>query len=209
MKDTLIQQLIRDGDLVLYHDYRSGSFHDWSEQGNDAAVTSNVWYGGGGIQFADANGYIQVTDAAELQLTEGSMMVVGDFANLERPAAEQGRLVAKRDVGGTNYDWRIDDTPRFLLYDGAVSRILNADYRGSKSVGVDFDGGGIPNGYLNGVFAGAYTGAVTITADDAPVFIGNFYGVTRSALNPFWAVLIVNRILTATEWAQLHQELLK
>jgi hypothetical protein len=208
---SFLQQSIRDGSLVGWWDLRrwNQTFLDLSGQGNGASATSNIWWGGGGVQFADANGYIQVADAAELQGTTWTLVALGDWTRLESGGgAASGRLVSKRDAGGTQYEWYLDNTPQMRLSDGAVTRLLALDYRGKRLLATSFTSGATPVVYLDGLLEGSMNDTVTITANDAPLYIGNWYLATLATYNIIQSVLIFNDQLTATEHAQLFGELM-
>jgi hypothetical protein len=206
---SLIASLKREGALVLYHDYRKGkaTFADLSGNGNDG-TPSNVIGAGGGIKFNDSNGYIQVADSPELQGDAWTLVFVGSFDRLERPVATNSRILSKRDAGGAQYMWIMSDVPDLRIYDGSLTRTLVADYRGARSLGITLEDGETPAGYADGLFVGNYGGTVTVAADDAPLFVGNFHSATRSMLNPAHGALIFNRILTAKEMAAVHGELM-
>jgi hypothetical protein len=203
---SITQELIRSGELVLWHRYDRRTFLDQSDQGNDG-VPANAWYGNKGLQFGNATGVVVAADAAELQLTAGTLFVSGDFRVLER--ADESYLISKRDAGGTNYDWRLDNTPQMEFFDGANTRTLAHDYRGDRSLAVTFTNGAAPNGYADGALVGAFNDTVAITVDDADVSIGNDFNTNRSVLNPLWNVLIINVVMTAADILTLHQEMLR
>ena len=207
MSYSFLQQSIRDGSLVLWHRYDQGTLIDWSGQGN-GGTPADLWYDGGGLRFSDPDGVVTVPDASELQLTEGSIFILGDFMALERTPNESV-FVSKEDGGGINYEFDLDATPRFLFADGVATRVLNTDYRGSKSVAVTFEDGETPIGYVDGLSVGTFNGSVTITTDDADLKIGNRYPKTRSVYNPIWNVCIWNDILDGAEIAEAHGELVE
>jgi len=207
MSYSFIEQSKRDGSLVLFQLYLRGNqnFLDLSGQGNDAAAISNAWWGGGGVQFAPVNGYIQVADAAELQLTRGSFCVLGAWDRLEQTTT---RIFAKRDAGGTNYELQIDAVPSLRFFDGVNSRQIAVDYRGSRSIAGTFGDGLNWQLYLDGLSAGLSGNASAVSVDDADLYIGNNYLAASAVASPVWAVCLFNDILTATEMAVCHGELM-
>lgn len=209
MSYSFLEQSKRDGSLVLWHDYRrwNQTFLDLSGQGNDAAAMANLWWGGGGVQFNDSNGYIQVADAAELQFTLGTVVALGEFTRLEG-GGNDTRLLSKRDAGGTQFEFRLDNTPRLEIYDGTGIRSLNHDYRGNHYLAIDIEDGEISEGWADGLSIGNFNAACAYSVDDAPLYIGNYYLFNRSLNNPMWAALIFNDILTSTEHAELFGELM-
>jgi hypothetical protein len=201
-----IQDLIDEGVLVLYHDYRAGHMLDLSGNGNDG-VPTNVTWGGGGVQFVANTSVITVADSPELQSTTGTLVV------LTKPIPIQpsfGRMIAKEDAGGRMYDWFLSAVPYVGVQDTpANTRTTNIAVPGAKYIAMNYTTGAAPDGYVDGLFSGAYNLAVTITADNADIVIGNAYIPTASGRFPgvMLAAMIVNRPLTATEHAQLYAEL--
>jgi hypothetical protein len=192
MSFSLTQELIRGSRLVAWIRGDQLTVLDFSDQGNNGALT-NGWYGGKGIQLAPDNGVVTI--------------MTGDFRGLER--TNESHLISKRDAGGTNYDWRLDNTPQMEFFDGVNTRTLAHDYRGNKSLAVTFTNGAAPNGYADGALVGAFNDTVAITVDDAPLLIGNVFGLNRSMINPWWNALVVNDVMTAGEILTLHRELLR
>jgi len=201
---SLIQQLIRDSELVLYHDYRSRSFRDWSGNGNDGVPTSVDWTGRG-IQFPDGTSWIQVPDSLELRLTEGTLVALGDFDS--QTTAEQ--IVSKRDAGGTNYGMYI--AASFVrLYDGTNTREISESIIGKKYIALNMANGETGEYFADGISQGNLDDTSSISANDAPLYIGNYYNAVASNRNlhsTLWGILIINRKLTPAEHASLYDEL--
>ena len=200
---SLIQQLIRSEELVLWHRYDAGSFHDFSEQGNDGTPGGTIIHDGGGVSFPTSTANVGVADAAELQITEGTLIVLGNF----RSQVSTEELFIKRDAGGTNFDYYLA-AGVIALYDGSVSRTLTTSVLGKKCLAVNIDHGNIPQGYINGLFAGAYSGVLDVIADDAPIRIGSQFNNTVRCQSPLWQVLEINRQLTASEHSVIYGELM-
>jgi hypothetical protein len=209
---SLIQSLIQNDEMVLFRDYRSGTLRDWSGNGNHGTGSNmHLRRGLGGTQahFNDANGYEQVPDDPILRTLQGTLVAFGEFNKLERATGStSGRIISKRDGGGANYDWILTADPRMDLYCGVETRTLNVDYRGARSLAVDFSNGEKPKGWKDGLLLGEFSDVLTVTSDDAPVYFGNWYAATRSLLNPLTAALIINRRLSDDEHAQLVSEVI-
>ena len=209
---SFLQKSIEDGSLVLWHSYRSwnGTFDDLSGNGNDGTA-SNVEFRGGGVQVRDPDGYIVVADSDELQLTTGSFIILGFFPRVERANDDtSARLISKRDAGGTNWEIILDSTPDIGFYDGVNTRTLSVDYYNAKFIGVTIDTGpATAIGYLDGVNAGNFDDTSTLSIDDAPLYIGNWYNASRSTYNVIQSVLIFNKVLTETEISKLYGELMR
>ena len=202
-KAPLLKKLIDSGECVLYHDYRRGSFADLSQWSNDGTPTSTVWQGGG-VRCLDSSGVITVGDPDELDLTTGTFVFLGEFRNII--AAKW--LACKRKVGSINWDLYFADT-QIALRDDSTTRVLSVSYEGKKYCGVSWINGGTPEGYLDGVSAGSFSGVININTDDADYYIMNTH-VANVALEGMTvtAHLVINRSLSASEHAQLYSELL-
>ena len=204
MNTSLLQSLIRSGELVLYHDYRSGSFRDFSTQGNNGTPSAGVqWEGGKQIRFP-GNGVVAVADAAELQLTQGSIVVLGDFTK----QVASNNLVSKRDAGGTDYAFYVGAVAtNITFYDGVAERHIASSIVGSKCVACTFSSGSAAELFVDGLSRGLFVGVSTVTVNDAPLNIGNNWLLSNGISTPLSAVVIVNRVLTATEMSVLYGEL--
>ncbi len=205
MGDTL-SRLIAEGVVVLYHDYRSGSFHDFSGQGNDGTPT-DVGFQGGGLRLIDTDGEVLVADAPELQLTALTVVMFGDFSQHAR-LTSSSYIVSKRDAGGTNYAIKAKTGPDGMNYwDGAANKTLNCDLVTAKCAAVGVANGEAAEGFLNGLSVGAFSGVSAVAVNDAPLYIGNIYTGVYGFGGILDAVIICNRKLTAPEHAALYSEL--
>jgi hypothetical protein len=191
-----------EGVLKLYHDYRSGAVLDRSGNSNHATIIGPKWTNDG-LRYNLSTSYLAVSDSTELRLTEGTLIVFGDIRN-----GNGDRLIHKRDSGGTNYDFYMLSSDRLAFYDGSSEVTLTIDFEHVKYAAVNFKTGETPEGFVDGISAGNFSGSVTVTTDDADVRIGNYYssiyGLESSLLR---AALIVSRKLTETEHTLLNAEL--
>ena len=71
---SIIDSLKAEGVLKLYHDYRAGHVQDLSGNSNHGVMTATAWTNRG-ISFPASTSKITVADSAELQLTEGTLVV--------------------------------------------------------------------------------------------------------------------------------------
>lgn len=197
---SLIQQLISDGSLVLYHDYPHRCAHDFSGNGNDGVLTDTAWTGRG-ISFPASTSVVSVPDSPELQITEGTIIVLGDF----RTVISGQVLVAKRDSGGFSYQLYITATGLGFA-DGTTFRNLTTSLGGKRYIGANFKYGEACQGFLDGVSKGSFNGISNVSVDDAPISIGQILDTARLE-SCVKAVAIINRKLTATEHSQLYGEL--
>ncbi len=200
---SIIQELKDEGVLKLYHDYRTGRLDDLSGNGNDGTSTSTSWTKKG-LDFSPTASRVDVADSAELQVTEGTIVILTPPITIQRP---NQYVLIKRDGGGTNYQFYLN-TSQMVLYDGAGSSTLAAvSVLGSRCVAVSFASGETASFYSDGILKGSGVGTVAITTDDAPVKIGNSVGNNLPFGQPISAALIFSRKLTALEHAKLFSEL--
>jgi len=200
----IIDDLKAEGALVLAHFYASRSFHDFSGNGNDGTPTNVHFAGNRGVRFPASTSKITVSDSPELQLTEGTLVVFGEFLSQGR----DNRLISKRDAGGTNYDMYFFTVPlRIFLYDGTAGRSVTTDITGKKYIAINMKSGEKCEGFADGISIGLFNDTSTITSDDAPIVIGNMYAGSKNLDSTLTAALIVNRKLTASEHAELYAEL--
>jgi hypothetical protein len=205
-----IDALLRDGEIVLWHRYDQGTFHDFSGNGNEPTTLSNVRLEGFGLRFSGTSGYIMVPDSPELQLTEGTLVIVGSLSTVSVNDPTEV-LVSKRDAGGTNYELSTYDSVPFTgwrFYQGsAAPKGGPALAAAMHSVGLTFKDGEFPLFYRSGVLFGAMDLSVSVAVNDAPLYIGNRYTATVASSDLFQGLLIVNRELDGTEMANVHSEL--
>lgn len=202
---SLISDLYADGTIVLHHSYNAGHFDDLSGNGNNGTQTL-VQLTRNGCKFNKINSNISVLDASELQLTNLSIVVFfkKGFYGMASPTA----FVSKRDAGGTNYQFGTA-LSAIALFDGVNTRTASSISAmiGKKCLAVSTTATGIPQLYANGVFVSNFSSTVNIAVNDASVYIGNVYSLTASCYEDISDVLIFNRVLTATEHAQIYAEL--
>jgi hypothetical protein len=139
-----------------------------------------------------ATGRIQVTDSAELQLTEGTCIIFGDFDNQTTDEV----CVTKRDAGGLNWNWYYGAT-QLHMYDGSVFSDLTYDITGSKFLAVTFKHQEAPKFYVDGAYVGDGDAAIDVVVDDAPVNIASQYVDNVENTNPIRGAKIFNEVLSA------------
>jgi hypothetical protein len=214
MAYSFLSQSIRAQDLILWIDLRrfNANFLDLSSYGNDVAVISNAFWSGGGMQFTPDDGYLRVTNSASLQdATILSCMVVGHFNNTERTAASESVLISKDDaLGGIEWQFGLDNTPRLTLTDSMGTVTCAATWGGARSLGFTIASfGNTPIGYMNGLSLGNFSGSIDLLVPpDGNLFLGNRGDVGRSMRNPGQAWCLWNRQLDATEMSIAHGELM-
>jgi len=202
---SIIDALQREGAIVFWRDYRSGTLIDWSiPRGLPGTGTKIEWQGGGRMAFPVYDSNDITADQLKLQLTQGALIVIGDF-----PKGITGEyLISKRDAFGENYSLSKNATLINYRDSSGTTRTLAYSLSGQKHIAVNFKHGETPDGYIDGVFSGAFSGVIDAAVDDADLVIGNDYNGNNNTLNNLVCVMICNRKLTATEHARLYGELL-
>jgi len=192
---SIIQDLIDEGALVLYHDYRSGSLRDWSGNGNDGTGTDVQWTNRG-LKFPVSTSKVQVAHSAGLSPPAGAIVGFGRFTSCE------SEILVNKD---NEYGVYVSGTPKIYMKDySGVDRWVAATIAGKRCLGVNFEDGEKAAFHVNGSHVGDGNDTNTITADTNALTIG---GPSSNLLSVLEAVLIVNRVLTSTEHAQLYAEL--
>lgn len=196
-------QLIREGALVLWHRYTDGTCYDWSGNGNVGTPSAGCSWEGGGLIPGAITDEVTVVDAASLQLTAFTLFFSGQF----RSQTTTELLISKRSGASSNYFFRLT-AGNMGLYDGTNVRERPCDVVGARSIAVINVHGGTPIGYVNGLSVGNFSGTLNVIANAHPVEIGN-YNNLYPLRSPIHHALICNRILTATEIAAVHGELVR
>jgi hypothetical protein len=196
----ILQELKTEGVLALYHDYRSGRLVDYSGNGRDG-VGTGVSFTKDGVRFTPVAANITVPYGAWMNVNDLTLIIYVNFSN----TPGQDRLVARRDGGGTSFDWRREPI-NLSVFNGTADVSLATS--SIKSVlGFSWTSGGTPNGYINGTFAGAYTSAVARPSTTTNLVIGNLLGGSATTNKIFYYFLYITRILTATEHARIYSQL--
>jgi hypothetical protein len=199
---SLIQKLIRNGNLKLWHHYKRHAM-DLSGNSNNGAHTDTS-FNGQGLAFSKLTSRVTVLDSPELQMTTGTLLFFSD--SFLRDIAGARILISKRDAGGVNYSLRISSNNLQFLDSALVARTL-AFPGDMKLCGVNFSDTEIPNGFSNGNFLGNFSGTVSVLKNDADLQIGNLYSGGQNSKDSARDALVINRKLTAKEHSTLYGEL--
>jgi len=199
---STLSNLIRENVVVCFIDARSGDLTDrGSLRLNNGVPSSGCRWSGRALTFPANTDEVTVADSASLAVTNMSIVMLGRFQS----QITTEYLVSKRSGGNTHFQFSLY-AANLGFYDGVNARNVTADVRGKRGVGVTCQSGGTPIGYVDGISVGNFSGVSTITADAVALEIGNWADVAR-CLSPLEAVVMVNRVLTATEMAAVHSDL--
>ena len=194
------------GNIVLDLDFRKGTIADQSSSSQTTSFFNTPrWQNGSkgkGLFCADTAG-VTVTSHASLQMAAGTLVFFGDFTTQNSAVGQ--RLWYQRDAGGTQIDL-YSTTGNVTFYDGAAQGNIVTSIIGSKMMCVTFDGANAASYYQDGLYVGDFTGAYTISANDADIIIGNATTGARPQNNNLHEVLFFNVVLTAQQISQLYNE---
>ena len=199
----IIQKLISDGDLIMYHDYRSGSAHDWSGNSNDGAYTDTTWVKKG-IRFDAGTANVLVGDDSSFSTTAISLFFLFDEIV---DVTVLDTIFSQREGAGTDFEIYFNGTG-VTFYSGASSDIYNSiSAVGSKAISLSKESGSNMEVYYDGLYQGLGGSASAFTSGNCDVYIGNYYSDDRNIKSQLQTVFVVNRSLTADEHAELYTQL--
>lgn len=213
---SFIQQSIRNGVCVLYHDYRLGHARDLSLYANDGTeVNAPVWNRNGIYIRLFGDQTIRVAHAASISLTTQTVIVLMRWQRLQTLVAGLfGRIAAKDD--GVTGAWELyyinanEDIGWNSDGGGAVNWAPARNLDGIFCMGFNMQNGAAPPCYYDGVEAvAAPGGAGSIITGSVPLYIGNAPGLNRGIGGTLSAFLLFNELLTATQHAQIYGELMQ
>jgi hypothetical protein len=204
----ILQQLRREGSLILHHDYRAGHARDLRGSYH-GTVSATAGFNRRGLRGGTTIQPVVVADALPLRLLAGGSLVVLLPVGWRVPGSQTNILV-KQDAGGTAWTFYAVEPGAFWLDDGTVTRSAACgSVENTRYCGVSWLGPGtVPVAYTDylGFVGVAFSGAWTPASNDAPLVIGSSFAagdLCRSCS----VVALISRALTSTEHATLYQEL--
>jgi len=146
---------------------------------------------------AEGTGRLVVANDVTLEaMTDFTLCCSGSFGGI----AAQRRVLSKEDAGGVQLDVYLDAGTEVEINDGANVRVASVgSWAGVRSFAVVQESGAIGDLYTNGAALVAFDGITTITADNADVTLLNYYDGSTPSIDPYGAILLYNRVLTADE----------
>ena len=199
---NVIQKLVKSGECVFYLDMTSGTGLDFSNYGNDGVLSNTRWTNAG-VGF-DSNGVITIADSPELQTTEGTYIVSSKTGFMDQTAGQ--KIIGKMNAGGVQVELCIDTATTLDVHTGSDSS-LTTNIVGKKYIGVNWNDGEKPEGFIDGASQGLFTAITAISVDSATFYLGNIFSLNSANKNNISTFMYVNRKLTATEHSQLYGEL--
>lgn len=182
----------------------TGSYRDWSTYAHAVTPISCSWIRSddrSNIFVGAAAGMLQVADDSVLQVSTGTLFIVGDFNRYN----SDDRLFSKDTGAGQMWDWYLDGTANLGLEDSiGTTAAIAMNWVGAKSLAVTFESGQKALGYMNGLYVAMADNATTFNAGTHVVAIGNLGSTGNPLKNPFSAAMIFDEVLTADQLAVLH-----
>ena len=121
----------------------------------------------------DGQSYVSASTSSGLEITGNITISAWVKTNV---GSSFQKIINKRDSGGTNYDFYLDNspTPKLRFYDGiaAASSTGTITLSSWNHVAISINSG-TATFYINGVASG--TQSFSITSNDAPLYIGKYY----------------------------------
>lgn len=206
---TLLQSLLLAGDVAGFWDGRSGHWNDLSGNGNHGTAWPGMrQVGPAGSWDPPGTGQtVIVPDAPTLALTAGSVVAIAQDGYKSQETYEV--IISKSGpIGGItiNYNMGFYAGHMYLSTTATLVDLATSVYN-AKSVGYTFEHNQTPKGYKDGIYLGDFSGPIAVVPNNDLLFLGKYYS-GNFLKSPFSAVLLCNRVLTATEMAVLHDELL-
>jgi len=220
---SLIQELIDEGVMKVYHDYRSGGVNDLSGTGNDGLLVSGGQLNREGYHNDGAGSYVRLPFDSSVVFGNGTTDTPLTFISSMRILKDGANTMIHKPFFGTGtkeYTFRFPGGMRFLmrLYDDANSAFIGQWANSALNIGDNaicagtYDASGTSAGiklYVDGLLkpssesaGGAYTAMNGTTAN---IGIGKFHVYYNISTIAF--VLMIAKELTATEIATITSEL--
>lgn len=204
----MLNLLAQIGGCVLYHDYRSGSFRDWSGAGNDGTPTL-AGLTRGGADFHAQSKLVTVPYASGLDLGGGSALSVVVIGNDVFKAVDT--TAPRFCEQSSGFGFLVQNDGSYLRLQIGVSEASLAGVTSittvSKSFGVNWTNGSAPNFYTDGVYRGDGHQSLSSSSNTSDIVVGNRAALNRAFAQTMSAICFFNKALSATEHAQVYDAL--
>jgi hypothetical protein len=205
----ILARLQAEGALRLYHDYRSGTFQDWSGLGNHGTPVGTIAFSRKGISIRSATGCVTVTNHASIQLTTFSICT-SLIQQYQQAVAYNGIAGKYLGAGGTRQlDLSELSGVLYLQWQGSSSTFNPHNlFPGEFNLGINVDSGSVPNLYSNGASKGNFVGNASPVVDNQNLAIGSrITGGTNPWQGSMKYFVMCSRVLTAAEHQELYEQL--
>jgi len=204
-----LQSLINEGVVVLYHDYRSGTFLDWSGTGNDGIPTAPTELNGRGMRL-NLTGRLDVAADASLNLGGyDSASIFTYWPDGLVPFTGAQNYIWTESATGGYFGFASGGLSVFIRINGVTSIAVVTSIFGDRALSYSWESGNGPLIYKNGVYE-SQSGTILTKRDpqvSTSVLIGTNSISTRQIPSTFGVVLATNRALTADEHHKIYKDL--
>lgn len=211
---NILEQLKREGSIALWHDYQLGHANDLSGNGNDGVLVNSPWFDRNGLNTTYlGNEAVQVAHSASINLTTLSIVAFMGGGRIQQ-YSNSPTLVNKQTVAGFSYTVRAFESTRKTVavdHAGGTATFTGAsNFDGLKCFGINLSTGVSTPMYCDGLLCdSAISAAPTINTASVDLFIGNRYVLDRGFGRAISSFILFNKLLSATEHAQVYGELMK
>lgn len=205
----ILARLQAEGALRLYHDYRSGTFRDWSGLGNHGTPVGTIAFSRKGISIRSATGCVTVTNHASIQLTTFSICT-SLIQQYQQAVTYNGIAGKYLGTGGTRQlDLSELSGVLYLQWQGSSSTFNPHNlFPGEFNLGINVDSGSVPNLYSNGTSKGNFVNNASPVIDNQNLAIGSrITGGTNPWQGSIKYFVMCSRVLTAAEHQELYEQL--
>jgi len=200
--NSIIQKLKNKSALKLYHSYIQGHCLDLSGNSNNGTPTSGCVFQGNEGLWISGTDKVTVANHASIQLTTGTWV----FHTSEiRQQKNYNVFFTKQGPATSEIQFYIISTG--LSVATTPESIIAVTTNHKKLFAFSYTSPGKPLFYQNGVYLGQGNISVTCGVKDIPINIGNDILNAYPINGCIKSVLIINRVLTASEHAALFYEL--
>jgi len=209
---SLLHNLIEANKVPFYLDYRTGSARSLCGLSTaEPTITNTPKFKttGNGIGVDFTNGSLKHAHASDQIVTQFTWVFL---LQLNPQATTFERILAKRDGGGTAYDFYLTSTLNNIAYfNGSVNYQLalptNASPNPSTIIWTHTNGAAAQVFY-NGLQFSTFTGTSNIGSVAADIVVGDIYSIGSQLKRPLLAAIMVNEELSSENVAQLHREVM-
>lgn len=198
----ILQELKTEGVLGLYHDYRSGTLRDWSGNGNNGVGTTVV-FNKLGLKGVPAGSLVTVASNASWQWSTALTVIINyslagsqfDGVTGQYCSFVNGAPFQAFRLFGSGFGWS----------DGINLRTGGANPHLGNSAAVSLSNGLTGTAWINGLFISNLSGTSVIVAPASSLLLN--YAQAGSWPVTTKSIVIIKRVLTATEHARVYGQL--
>ena len=198
------------GLVAARYNFKNGSLLDLSGNGNHlTAANSPKWVntkrGRGVFHGPGSTAATSCGDAASLRITEGIMILFGDFTQ----QIAQQRMIQIGVSAATGVLFYSSSVSAIAVYDGSSASVLGQSIIGKKMLAVRFKTGKIPDFFVDGAMAGVGNLANTFSTPNQGLFVGNGSTPGNPFQNPITdAILLNSATVTDQQIAAIYGEVM-